>query len=254
MRLFRRGFVVLALLICVCGLSGMAVASDVQDVKAHGVIKVAMADFDIVPFVMGPGDRVTGFDMDLATKVAETLGVKLQIVRLPWAKGIDQAWTPAFAWDAFDIACTSITITETRAQVCDFSEWYFQTGQLAMVKKESSVNAIEDIKGKSVGCLSGSTGMILVEKLFPGSKILPFETVPDIENGLSMGVVEAGVFDGMTVLDVVKKNTALRHIDKYLTEEKYGVAMKKGSDLKGVIDEIVKGHRDSLKAKWIDKK
>ena len=30
--------------------------------------------------------------------------------------------------------------------------------------------------------------------------------------------------------------------------------MKKGSDLKGVIDEIVKGHRDSLKAKWIDKK
>ena len=111
MRLFRRGFVVLALVICVCGLSGMAGASDVQDVKARGVIKIAMADFEIVPFVMGPGDRVTGFDMDLATKIAETLGVKLQIVRLPWAKGIDQAWTPAFAWDAFDIACTSITIT-----------------------------------------------------------------------------------------------------------------------------------------------
>ena len=41
---------------------------------------------------------------------------------------------------------------------------------------------------------------------------------------------------------------------KYLTEEKYGVAMKKGSDLKTVIDEIVKGHRDALKAKWIDRK
>lgn len=254
MRLFRRSFVFLALVVCVCGLSEMSLASTVQDVKARGVIRVAMADFEIVPFVMGPGDRVTGFDMDLATKIAETLGVKLQIVRLPWAKGIDQAWTPGFAWDQYDIACTSITITEARSQVCDFSEWYFQTGQLAMVKKESSIKTIEDIKGKSVGCLSGSTGMILVEKLFPDSKMLPFETVPDIENGLTMGVVDVGVFDGMTVLDVVTKSPALRHIDKYLTEENYGVAMKKGSDLKAVIDEIVKGNRDALKAKWIDKK
>lgn len=84
--------------------------------------------------------------------------------------------------------------------------------------------------------------------------MLPFETVPDIENGLTMGVVEVGIFDGMTVLDVVRKTPDLRYIDTYLTEENYGVAMKKGSDLKTVIDEVVTANRDAFKAKWIDKK
>jgi polar amino acid transport system substrate-binding protein len=251
---FSRRFVFAAVLLCAIGVAGAVSASTLQDVKARGVIKVAMADFDIVPFVMGPGDRVTGFDMDLATKVAEKLGVKMQIVRLPWANGIDRAWTPGYAWDLFDIACTSITITGARAQVCDFSEWYFKTGQLAMVKKTSPVKTVEDIKGKSIGCLSGSTGMTLVEKKYPESKMLPFETVPDIENGLTMGVVEVGIFDGMTVLDVVRKTPDLRYIDTYLTEENYGVAMKKGSDLKTVIDEVVTANRDAFKAKWIDKK
>lgn len=252
MRRFSKFSGLMAGLLCAVLLGGsVAEAATVQEIKDRGVLKVAVVDFEMEPFVFTKDGALIGLDMDLVTAVAEQLGVKTEYVKVPWDKGITLCWDPAYTWDRFDMAASSITIKDSRAAVCDFSEWYVTTGQMLLVLADSGYKSQEDLKDKKIACMTGSTGEEGAKAAFPAGTIVSLPTTEEVYAAVKNKTADAAVYDGPQILLLAKNDKTYLVLEDLLTKERYGIAMPKGSDLKAVVDEVVKTHRKALYEKWL---
>ena len=62
---------------------------------------------------------------------------------------------------------------------------------------------------------------------------------------------DAAVYDGPQILVLAKTDSNFKVLEDLLTKERYGVSMPKGSDLRAVVDEVVKAQRKDLYNKWM---
>ncbi len=104
-------------------LSGNAAADLLTDIQKSGVMKVGMATF--VPWAMRDKDgELIGFEIDVATKLAEDLGVEVQFVPTAWSGII-----PALLAKKFDLIIGGMSITPQRNLTVNFTEPYAHSGQ-----------------------------------------------------------------------------------------------------------------------------
>lgn len=254
MKRFQRIAVACALVLVACGVA--FAGGTTADVASKGELVVAIGNFDSEPFYVGPAHMAKGYDVDLAQAIADKLGVKLKIVRPEWTGGIDKAWTDGYAWDEFDIAVSTITMREDRMAKCDFSEPYFVTGQRIVASSESPFANIEDAKkgAKKIAVMSGSVAEAVASKEFAGGKIIAVKDIQEIENAIDLDIAEVGIYDGIVLEMLVNRNSHIKVLDGLLTNETYGVATKKGSDMKAIVDSVIAEKKAELDAKWFPKK
>ena len=251
MRVLKSMVLVGALTGVLLGLVAGAGAATVQEIKDRGVLRVAAENEGLEPFNFIQDGASVGLEVDLAQMVADKLGVKVEFVRIPWDNGITLCWDPAYPWDKFDLAASSITIKESRAEVCDFSEWYVTTGQMIMVRADSGYKSAADLKGKKILCTAGSTGEEAARANFPAENVAPMPGFEDVAAAMESQTADAAVSDGPQVLVYAKEHPTFVVLEDLLTKERYGVAMPKGSDFKPLVDELVKEHRKALYDKWM---
>ena len=123
--------VLVAASFALAGLSSVAQADRLEDIKSSGVLRVAA--FDSNPpfgFVDEKTRQITGLDVDYAQALAEKLGVKLEIVPTNPANRV-----PLLTSNKVDLVLANFTITEERATLIDFSIPYFASGQQFLAKK-----------------------------------------------------------------------------------------------------------------------
>jgi polar amino acid transport system substrate-binding protein len=120
-------------------------------VQSDGVIQVSTdPNYEPQSFLDDNGDLI-GFDIDVAREIAERLGVEVEFV------------TPTFdlvqagGWNGqWDLSVGSITITEPRLEVLDFSPPYYFTPAQFAATEESGITSIEDFAGTAV-CVAAAT-------------------------------------------------------------------------------------------------
>ena len=94
-----------------------------------------------------------GFDIDVATEIAERLGVDVAWQAPAWETIISGNW--AGRWD---ISVGSMTITPERAEVLNFTPAYYYTpAGVAVHKDNTTYSSPEDLSGKTVGVCGGCT-------------------------------------------------------------------------------------------------
>ena len=94
-----------------------------------------------------------GFDIDVATEIAERLGVDVAWQAPAWETIISGNW--AGRWD---ISVGSMTITPERAEVMNFTPAYYYTpAGVAVHKDNTTYSSPEDLSGKTVGVCGGCT-------------------------------------------------------------------------------------------------
>jgi len=102
---------------------------------------------------------LVGFDVEVATKVAEKLGVKATFAECAWDSifaGLDSG--------RFDIAANGIEVTDERAEKYDFTTPYGYIRTALIVKGDNEeIAAFEDLKGKETANSIASTYMTLAE-------------------------------------------------------------------------------------------
>ena len=129
-----------------------------QGVKL-GKIKVG-TNAEYPPFEsVDASGKIVGFDMDLVTAIAKAAGFEVEFVNTRW-DGI----FVALASGEFDAVSSAATITEERKQTVNFSDPYFNAGQMIAVKQDSAIKTPDDLNGKKVGVQLGTTGDIWVSK------------------------------------------------------------------------------------------
>ena len=145
-------------------------------------------------------DQLVGFDIEVAQKVAEKLGVKATFVEGEWdglLAGVDG--------DRYDSMANGVEITEERAQKYDFSDPYCYIRTAIIVKSDDdSITSFEDLNGKTTANTISSTYATLAESY--GAKTTGVDDLNQTIELLLNGRVDATLNAEVTYFDYLKEH------------------------------------------------
>lgn len=197
---------------------------------------VLATDAAWAPFEYMEGEDVVGADIEIAAKIAEHLGVELEIVNVAFDS------LPMYLENGeADIVLAAMTVTEERAEVMEFSAPYCDSSQYIIVKEgDENVEFIDDLGGYIVGVHLGTTGDFLVSDevnmgvlMGTNAMVQQYKDLSIAAMGLNAGDVQAIVCDRQLAENICTVNEGLvcfeaKYADGSSTEEQYAVAAKKG--------------------------
>ena len=187
--------------------AGVAIAPDAQiagmvpeAIKSAGTLRVAM-NIPYPPwemYVEVGGDEVTGLDYDLAVALAAKMGLKVAVSQMPFDSII-----PAIQAGKADTVLSAMYDSKEREEVLDFVDYAVDaTGILVPAGNPQGITGMNDLGGKAVAVVSGSTQAKLLASLAPKLKAAgkPIEIVAlpnssDLLLALSSGKVQASLGD-----------------------------------------------------------
>ncbi len=216
---------VLVLLIAMVMVVTLSFAQSLTQIKKRGKLIVG-TEPTFPPFeFVDEKNQVVGFDIDIANELAKRLGVKLEVVNLPFDSLI-----PALLQGKIDLIIAGMTITEERAKVVDFSKPYFEANQAIVVRKDGKFEPkkLEELVGKKVAVQLGTTGDLVVSEI-DGIQVVRFQKFTDAFLELQNGRVDAVVLDEAPAKAYVKKFPKFLISAVIDTGETYGIAVKKGN-------------------------
>lgn len=193
-----------------------------------------------------------GFEIDLVNAIAEKLGVDVEYQDLGF-----QALFAATSSGRIDMAVSSITITDERLQNQDFTQGYYDADIGLGVRKDSDVKGLGDLDGKPVGVLSSSTGEAWAkehQEEHGFSDVRGYNAYQEMLLDLQAGRIDAAISDITGLQYAFEQMPALTVGERVKTGDRYGIMLKKGSELtQRVNDAISELKRDGTLAKIYEK-
>lgn len=209
-----------------------AAANDLG-LKTPGELLVG-SDIPYAPFEFtDPGSTdAKGFDVDLVNAVAKEMG----IAKVTFQKeSFDTIFTNTAA-GRFDMAASSITITDERKKTVAFSDPYFEANQSVMVRTAdaAAAGALSGqtitpqmaqvaLKDRTIGVQRGTTGADL-GKSIPGAKVQQFQKIDDAFNALIARRVDVVLNDYAISAYATVAKPDLKVVAKVSPSESYGFA------------------------------
>lgn len=222
---------------------------------AQGKKLIAAIDATYPPFeqLNEKTGEIEGFDVDLMNAVAAKAGLDIEYVNVSFDKLLE-----GVAGCKYDLACSSISITEDRKKVLLFSDYINSGGQVVIARAgDTDIRGKDDLNGRIVGVLTASTGAIEAIKI-PGVTLQTSISLDRLFQDLLDKKVDAAIADNMVSAYFISKNPGkLKQAGGIFTDEKDGIAIcKKNEYLVPKINAALKelkddGTLDSLKSKWI---
>ena len=214
----------------------------IQKIKDAGKL-VLGTSADYPPFEfhteIDGADTITGFDVLLAQKIADKLGVKLEIVDMSF----DNLLMSLDRGD-FDIVMASLTPTEDRMKAVDFSEPYFYGSQVVVVRAEDTdkYTTTESLKDCPVAAQKGAIQVPIANEIAGEAKVVQLVKVGDMINELKAGKVEAVFLDNIIAGGYAAVHDDLVMADIGIEYESNGncVACKKGdAEMVACVNEVL---------------
>ena len=235
-----------------------------------GTLKVGVRS-DIVNFSLlhEQTGKYYGLEIDIAEEMAERLGYS--DVEYSTVTPDDRNETLLEGKVDCLIACYSIA--ESRLENFDFSPAYYNDTTSVMVENSSLITDITQLHGGVFGIMSGSNaGPLLAIKLnemgiigdnvisntdegtqYEGVYVKKLPSYAELSQALEEGIVDAAVMDDSITDTYMNDDRSL--LDIYISDQQYGVATQKGSELSPRVAEVIQGMRDdgtiaALVEKW----
>jgi polar amino acid transport system substrate-binding protein len=202
--------------------------STIEQVLKRGVLRVGMSTF--VPWAMkDKTGKLIGFEIDVATRVAEDMGVKVEFVPTKWAGII-----PALLTGKFDVIIGGMGILPQRNLKVNFSIPYDLTGMSMVANKQlaAGFNSLEDFNRPDVSLAVrlGATPVAAAEKYMPKAKLRKFDdesqAYQEVLNGKAYAVVASAPTPAFYALKYPDK--LFLPLKETFTKEPIGFAVRKG--------------------------
>lgn len=167
---------VLAVALSACGGSSSSESTGDDDNKlgliTPGTLVVGM-NLQFKPeMYLDEQGQPAGYDVDLVTKLADSLGLQLDIQNLDF-----NGLIPGLQSKKFDLVSVGLTPTEERKQVVDFSRAYVPyTSVLAVPVSDTRAPDVDayNVAGTVITALQGSSGETLAKESFPNATVTGF--------------------------------------------------------------------------------
>lgn len=206
--------------------------------------------------------QYVGFDMDLIRAIGEAEGFDVKIQTM----GFDSL-IPGVQAGNVDCIVSSITITEDRAKVIDFSDPYFTAGLIIAVPKDNTtITTLDDLKGKRLAAEVGTTGLAASNEIKakdPKTTVKVFDSVGEAFMELEKGGADA-VINDMPItsyyIDTTGKDKVKMVGQVFQATDNYGIGVKKGNTAvlakinSGLAKVKASGKYDEIYKKWFGEK
>lgn len=211
-----------ALTLTACGGSPTPAASE-GGVKLINSGKLTVcSDIPYEPFEFQKDGKNVGFDMDIAAEVAKDMKAELNVVDSSF-----EAIETGTALTQCDVSISSISITDTRKAVMDFSSPYLNDDLTLVATEASGITNIDGAKGKKVGVQQATTGAQYAKD--KGLDAQQFEDTGLLVQALKAGTIDAALGNQSVLGYAIKDDSKMKRVENYATGEKLGIAIKKGN-------------------------
>lgn len=203
-------------------------------------------------------NEIVGFDIDVAKEVCKRLNVELVVQPISWTAKEQEL-------NSYNIDCiwNGMSINNDRKEAMCLSNPYLKNNIIFVVKKDSNINSINDLKGKKVGVQAGSTA----EEILQGAEISKdlSQVVTYSENITAFMDMEINQTDAVFIDDVVanyyitSNNKDYRVLSDVLEEEEYAIGFRKNDTelcekVNDILAEMKKdGSLGEISTKWFGK-
>jgi polar amino acid transport system substrate-binding protein len=199
------------------------------------------SDIPFPPFAFRKGDKLDGFDVELAEALARRMGLRV--------KWVDTSFDTLFTQVAagrFDMAAAATTITPERERQVNFTEPYYAAQQALVVneKRSPDIRSVEDLAGGDVVAVQkGTTGESWARENVPaGVNVRSFPEAPDIYTALEAGAATAVMMDEPSAVTETAKRASLELVQTIDTKERYGFAVDPRNQ--GLLDSLNRALRE----------
>ena len=213
-------------------------------VKNKGTLTIALnphfAPFEFKTIQDGK-DTIAGADIEIAKAIGDELGVKVKFSEMSFYNVLASVQS-----GKADIAISGISATKERQKIFDFSDTYYDSETVLLVKKdatEKTYKQISDFSKKSIAVQKGSIQENIAKANLLDANVVSLAQPGEAINELKSGQVEGVVLEKAIAKGYVDQNSDLTMSDIALksdSNDAYAVAMPKGSDdLKAKVNKII---------------
>ena len=220
-RIARRALAALAAVACTMSLA--ACGAD-----ESGKIRIGIK-FDQPGLGFKKSGTYVGFDVDVAKYVAKKLGYSED--EIVWKEAPSKQREAMLQNGDVDMILATYSITDERKNAVSFAGPYFVAGQDLLVRKDDhSINGPEDLNGKRLCSVTGSTSAATVKEKFASEvQLMEQPGYAECATALFSGIVDAVTTDDIILAGLASASRGkLRVVGKPFTQEYYGVGIKKG--------------------------
>jgi len=206
----------------------MSAESTLEQVLRRGVLRVGMSTF--VPWAMkDKTGKLIGFEIDVATRLAKDMGVKVEFIPTKWAGII-----PAILTGKFDVIIGGMGILPRRNLKVNFSVPYDYTGMSIVANRElaAGFKGLEDFNRPDVvlSVRLGATPVDATKKHMPKAQLRMFDdesqAVQEVINGKAHAMVSSAPLPAFQALKYPEK--LFLPLEGNFTKEPIGFAVRKG--------------------------
>lgn len=238
--------------------SGTAQDNSLQNVLDKGTLVLGLDDSFPPMGFRDENNNIVGFDIDVATEVANRMGVELKLQPIEWSTKEMELNT-----GSVDCLWNGLSIDDERKQAMDLSEPYMTNRMVLVVLNDSEYTDQASLAGKTIGVQNGSTAEKILEESDFAKTI--GNTIGFKDNVTAFMDLETKGIDAIFMDEVVanyaitSQNKDFKVLEDGLTEEEYAVGFKKGNtalknEVQKYIDEMkADGTMTQISEKWFGK-
>jgi polar amino acid transport system substrate-binding protein len=202
--------------------------SSLEQALRRGVLRVGMSTF--VPWAMkDKTGKLIGFEIDVATRLAKDMGIKVEFVPTKWAGII-----PALLTGKFDVIIGGMGILPKRNLKVNFSVPYDHSGMSIVANKDlaAGFTSLDDFNSPNVvlSVRLGATPVDAAKKYMPKAQLRMFDdesqAVQEVVNGKAHAMVSSAPLPAFQALKYPGK--LFLPLEGTFTKEPIGFAVRKG--------------------------
>ena len=191
--------------------------------KNKGILVVGISDSGL-PFSVVKDNQLVGFDIELVSRFAAAENKEIKFSNMDFGSLIS-----AVSSGKADMIASSIYVTEERKKQIDFSDPYYAMGTRVFALKDRLsdsatkisgsaqkliISSLEDLKNKRIGVMLGSTHDAFAHKQYPQAEIFQYKGPADVLLGVKSGKVDVGIYNSVSLTEILKIDPELGLIDK----------------------------------------
>lgn len=204
---------------------------------------VMVTEAGFAPYEYYENGEVVGVDVDIAREIAKYLGKTLVVKDIAFDSIINEVKT-----GKADFGAAGISYSEDRAKNVDFSINYAVSKQVVIVNNNSSITNVNGISNKKIAVQLGSIADTFVTDNIKNANVVRQKKYLAAIEDLKTGKVDCVVMDELPAKEIVSKNEGIKILDGSLTNDSYGMVVKKGNkELLDAINMVLQNLKDEGK-------
>lgn len=206
--------------------------------------------------INGGAEYAGGYDVEIAKKIADSLGKKLEIVKTEW-----DGLVPALTSGKIDAIIAGMSPTEERKETIDFTDIYYKSDLVILVKKGGAyenAETLKDFSGAKITAQLNTFHYSVIDQIPGVNKQTAMDNFPAMRVALESGVIDGYVTERPEALSAQMANKNFKMVELkegFETSEEdtaIAVGLKKNSELKDKINEALKGISDEERLEIMD--